>query len=72
MNKNCLVHISIEKPEKSGSSCSAPRCPEHLHQVLENLQRIYRLKAVIEEHERKWSGIIGNYVRDVSTIMLIP
>lgn len=41
----------------------APRCPEHLHQVLENLQRIYRLKGVIEEHERKWSGIIGNCIK---------
>jgi hypothetical protein len=41
----------------------APRCPEHLHQVLENLQRIYRLKAVIEEHERKWGGIIGNCIK---------
>jgi hypothetical protein len=43
--------------------CLAPRCPEHLHQVLENLQKIYRLKGVIEEHERKWSGIIGNCIK---------
>jgi hypothetical protein len=41
----------------------ALRCPEHPHQVLENLQRIYRLKGVIEEHERKWSGIIGNCIK---------
>ncbi len=40
-----------------------PRFMEHLHQSLENLSSIYRLKGIIEEHERKWSGIIGNCIK---------